>query len=303
MSDQGDDYDDFDDYLEDPSKLDSETSQGADEIGDNSNNNGKSSNKTVNENPEMAGIINELQSDFQALLKTDNGSNEQDSEKFNNLLGTLGAAASSPQIPEPKGPSASSGKYPPHGKFRDIVSNTLDRLKEGSAKIDSKIQEEKQSQNPDAILSQLLEQLGDGSVGDESSMDSTIATILNQMSSKEVMYQPMKEMQHEFTAWMAENGDREEHKENLKNYQQQLSTVNKIVSIYERDDYTNEKYRTEITDLIDTLEQLGDSPINKGFNSTEVNKELDNLAKLMEVEGDENMAHLDKELEDTCKQQ
>lgn len=160
----------------------------------------------------------------------------------------------------------------------------------------------KKQHNSDDVLSQLLDQLVDGT-GDEEGMDNAILSMLNQMSSKEVLYQPMKEMQVEFSKWFEDNEDNEEYKEKMETYRKQYDLVEKIVVIYEKEDYNNDKNREEVTELLDQLEQLGDSPVSKGFNNESGNKEMDDLAKMLEIEGDSNLGNLDKDLEDTCKQQ
>ncbi|SCW01813.1 LAFE_0E07822g1_1 [Lachancea fermentati] len=290
MSSNLDDFEDLDDYLEDPSKLDEEAEMRESDVG-----NVKPKN---NDDPEVTEMIDDLQSEFAKLMKEDGGeANKETVESFKQLLGTLTEAGSSEgtsqgsQIPRPSG-------------FKDIVSNTLDRLKENSNKVDTNLVEEKKRQNTDDILSQLLDQLVDGTDEDGEGVDNAILNMLNQMSSKEVLYQPMKDMHTEYTAWMDENRDNEEHADKIDIYKQQYGLVERIVAIYEKPDYSNEKYREEIATLLDDLEKLGDSPVNKGFgNQDAAGDDVENLAKMLEIDGDENIGDIDKELQDTCKQQ
>ncbi|AET38762.1 Pex19p Ecym_3269 [Eremothecium cymbalariae DBVPG len=314
MSSPADEYDDLDEYLEDPSKLDREEKSRTGSISSKDDSIKKPANdsagarKEQNTDPEVAEMIEELQSQFQGLMTSE--VEEADKEavnSFKNLLGVLEKASVPHSPPEGQVNNDKKAEKPTSENkedFKDIISNTLDRLKENSTNIDSKLEQEKKSQNSDEILSQLFSQLADGSDGlDGDNMDGAILNILNQMSSKEVMYQPMKEMQIEFVKWMEENSSKDEHKDKISTYNKQLDTVNKIIAVYEKADYSNEKYRNEITDLIDALEQLGDSPVNKGFNSGKSNQELNDFAKMLEVEGDENLGNIDKELENTCNTQ
>lgn len=290
MSSNLDDFDDLDDYLDDPSRLDVE------EDTDKTDNSNKRKSGAIDD-PEVAGMVEDLQNEFEQLMKKEGEDADKETMKnFKQLLGALGEASEG----DGEKPQGATGQQ--SAGFKDIVSNTLDRLKENSNKVDTNLEKEKKQHNSDDVLSQLLDQLVDGT-GDEEGMDNAILSMLNQMSSKEVLYQPMKEMQVEFSKWFEDNEDNEEYKEKMETYRKQYDLVEKIVVIYEKEDYNNDKNREEVTELLDQLEQLGDSPVSKGFNNESGNKEMDDLAKMLEIEGDSNLGNLDKDLEDTCKQQ
>ncbi|AGO12410.1 AaceriAER057Wp [[Ashbya] aceris (nom. inval.)] len=311
MTDAVDEYDDLDAYLDDggkPEKGAEKTAEEEQQHGEQQQNrkSGKAgAEQAGGADAEVAEMINDLQTQFQQMLRPEtDGADKETVDNFRQLLETLGQAA--PGAAPGAAVPAAAAKEPGQGSedFKDIISNALGRLKVNSSKIDSKLEQEKKAQTSDDLLSQLLEQMAGVDEGDEDgTMDGAILNILNQMSSKEVMYQPMKEMQLEFVQWMQDNAELEEHREKIATYRQQLDTVNEIVALYERADYSNEKYRNEITDLIDKLEQLGDSPVNKGF-SNDSNQELNDLAKMLEVDGDDpSLGNIDKEIQETCKQQ
>ncbi|QLQ80817.1 hypothetical protein HG537_0E01720 [Torulaspora globosa] len=294
-------YDELDDLLdEDPSKLETgATSEGSSE----------DAGKPVNgveevEDPEVKEMMDDLQQEFSNLMK-DGGMDEQakaeQAENFQRILGMLGDASKTSV-------KSDSGSREPQG-FKNVVSKTLDRLKENGSKVDSNLAKEEKQKNTDDILSQLLDQLVEsGNVGDtqgsEDGVDNAILQILNQMSSKEVLYQPMKEMHAEFTQWLQDHSEDEEHTDKIDIYKKQYHLVGQIIAVFENDSYTNETNREQITNLLDELEQLGDSPVSKGFNNANENNELDDFAKMLEIDGDDkNLGNLDKELQDTCKQQ
>ncbi|CEP61633.1 Pex19p LALA0_S03e07294g [Lachancea lanzarotensis] len=297
MSSNLDEYEDLDDLLEDASKLDEEATSANVQRAETAK---KTSSK---EDTEMNEVIDDLQGEFSKLMRengsVDSADNAKTTENFKELLTALRDAGSSS---ETKPDITTEGEAP---GFKDIVSNTLDRLKEGGTKVDTNLMEEKKKGNSDDILSQLLNQLVDGGEGvdgdDEEGVENAIQSMLNQMSSKEVLYQPMKDMQAEFGSWMAVNETLEEHAQKIGTYRDQFALVNQIVAIYETEGYADSTARAEIGELLDRLEQLGDSPVSKGFNSSDT---APDLSKLLEVaDGEELPENLDKELEDTCKQQ
>lgn len=298
-NDAEEEYDELDDLLdEDPSKLETgATEEPSEDAG-----------KQVNgaeevDDPEVKEMMGDLQKEFSNLMK-DGGVNEQEkaeqAENFQKILGMLGEASRTP------GKSVDGSKEPQG--FKNVVSKTLDRLKENGSKVDSNLAKEEKQKNTDDVLSQLLDQLVEsGNVGDgqgEEGVDNAILQILNQMSSKEVLYQPMKEMHAEFTQWLQDHSDDDEHSEKIDIYKKQYHLVGQIIAVFENDAYTNEAHREQITNLLDELEQLGDSPVSKGFNNANEGNEMDDLAKMLEIDGDDkNLGNLDKELQDTCKQQ
>lgn len=279
-----DEFNDLDDYLEDPRNLDHEQLTKIDNDQQNSNN-------------EDFGSLCGLQEQFASLMSENNDNSEINSiENFKMLLGILDAAGK----PSKPNTDVSDNNSP---KFKDIVSNTLDRLKENSNKIDTKLKEEKKSRNSDGILSQLLDQLVEGDDENGEGLDNAILNILNQMSSKEILYQPMKDMQLEFNNWMKQNETNKDFENKITTYKEQQQLVDEIIIIYEKDDYTNEKYRKHITELLDKLEALGESPVNKGFSDELQAKGINDLSKVLEINGDENLDDLDKELQDSCTHQ
>lgn len=295
-------YDDLDDLLdEDPSKLEDEGEQE-----ESVEPTAKATEASAEvEDPEVKEMMEDLQKEFDNLMKdgdlADKEKTEQ-AENFQRILGMLGEASKAPS-------TATGAEKGPQG-FKSVVSKTLDRLKENGSKVDTNLAKEEKHRNTDDILSQLLDQLVEnGKDGDskesENGLDNAVLNILNQMSSKEVLYQPMKDMQVELTQWLEIHKEEEEHKENIDTYIKQNELVGEIVNVFESESYTNDTHRDEITDLLDQLEQLGDSPVSKGFNSGNgASNELDDIAKMLEIDGDDqNLGNIDKELQDTCKQQ
>lgn len=291
-------YDELDDLLdEDPSKLEDEALKE-----ESTKVMGKQGNGMQEvDDPEVREMMNDLQKEFANLMNDgdiDDKEKAAQAENFEKILGMLGDASRTP----------AGGSKEPLG-FKNVISKTLDRLKENGSKVDSTLAKEEKQKNTDDILSQLLDQLvetgkvGDGQDGEEG-MDNAILQILNQMSSKEVLYQPMKDMHAEFTQWLQDHQDDEEYSDKIAIYKQQYDLVGQIITVFERDSYSNETHRDEVTNLLDQLEQLGDSPVSKGFNEGTGGDELDAITKMLEVDGDDkNLGNLDKDLQDTCKQQ
>ncbi|KAG0670874.1 Peroxisome chaperone and import receptor [Maudiozyma exigua] len=313
-------YDDLDDLLidEDPRTLDT-TELKIGKNDDSSKNEAATSTTIpkgeVGKDTEVEKMMTDLQAEFAGLLKQQENTDISDGsvsneaiDNFNQLLGSLGQATTTDEDSK----KDSSSKAGDETDFKNVIASTLDRLKESGSNIDTNLKEESASgPGSDDVLSQLLNQLvnDNSDNGDidfnEDGMDNAILNILNQMSSKEVLYAPMKEMQDDFVKWFDENGNDEKHKDKIDIYRKQQSLVQELVSLYEREDYDNKLFQDEVTNLLDELEQLGDSPVSKGFNNSDINESgIDHLAKMLQVEGDDqNIGDMDNDIAENCKQQ
>ncbi|CAI4037838.1 hypothetical protein SMKI_04G1720 [Saccharomyces mikatae IFO 1815] len=336
-----DNFDDLDDLLdEDPTKLDeaesedvqadasvSNDSENKEKNAASKNSNGLQVGNGSEEDSDLKEMMADLQNEFTNLMKRSGNENNTKTEDFDKLINALEEATKVPRqgtgSESIKLKNSDINKGAQNGNnpgFKNIVSSTLDRLKENGNKVDTSLAEEtkesqrsSQSNNIDDILSQLLDQMvasGGNENGDDQfdlkdgEMDDAITKILDQMTSKEVLYEPMKEMRSEFGTWFQENGENEEHKGKIDVYKRQFSIVNEIVDIYELNDYDEAKHKGRVTELLDELEQLGDSPIRSANNLLKTGNEEDDLMKMLEVDGDDsNLGNLDKELTDGCKQQ
>lgn len=133
MSSNLDDFDDLDDYLDDPSRLDVE------EDTDKTDNSNKRKSGAIDD-PEVAGMVEDLQNEFEQLMKKEGEDADKETMKnFKQLLGALGEASEG----NGEKPQGATGQQ--SAGFKDIVSNTLDRLKENSNKVDTNLEKEKKT--------------------------------------------------------------------------------------------------------------------------------------------------------------
>lgn len=297
------DYDELDDLLdEDPTKLEepqeSNSTKESKSTTDNAGSTGEDmkEKEDSSEDPEVKQMISELEKEFGKLMDQDgsnsdgnsSGEAKQQQESFKQILEMLGEASKDAQngTANSAGSSHSKDSNGPDG-FKDVVSKTLERLKENGPKVDHNIAQEQGQQD---VLTQMLSELANGNPesggAGEDGVDDAILAMLNQMSSKQVLYEPMREMHTEFAKWLDANGSKTK-KEDLDKYHRQFGLVAHIVQVFEKPTYRDDHDRQEITQLLDQLEQLGDTPVSKAQN-------------------DQNQAdfgELDQELAQNCKQQ
>jgi peroxin-19 len=100
------------------------------------------------------------------------------------------------------------------------------------------------SSSQDDMLAQMLAAMesgggfgGAGGDGDED-FSKVLMGMMEQLTNKDILYEPMKELDDKFPAWMEKNKDKVE-KDDLKRYEEQKSLVREIVGRFERKGYSD----------------------------------------------------------------
>ena len=138
--------------------------------------------------------------------------------------------------------------------FRDSVQKTLERIRTTSNQIRTSSLENE----PDDLLEQLLKEMQDGeSPGERSAddLDKALLGMMEQLTNKEILYEPMKEMHDKFPDWLARN----RHTlpiEDLKRYNLQQALVGDIVARFQQKDYSDSS-PVDRDFIIDRMQKVG----------------------------------------------
>lgn len=158
------------------------------------------------------------------------------------------------------GPSTSNATPQPPSKpenLKDTISSTLNRLKESNAKIDQTLKDE-QLPSQD-LLTDLLSQLngadGEGDIG------ALLTEMLNSLASKEVLYEPLKDLNTKYPLWLKENAEKTS-KADMERYTKQAAIVSAIVEEFDKPDYSddNDEQRAFISQKLEEMQESGDPP-------------------------------------------
>lgn len=148
------------------------------------------------------------------------------------------------------------------GNFEYVMKETMERLKKLGNDIDSKLKNDPLGSNPEDMLTQLLAGMGgDGLGGGDMDMSKLLVDMLEQLSSKEVLYEPIKDLNTKFPDYLEKNKKSlDEFK--FKNYTKQYEITNDIVSIFENESYSdgNKSQREQVNVLLESLQELGQPP-------------------------------------------
>ncbi|CAO0794931.1 unnamed protein product [Mucor circinelloides] len=200
---------------------------------------------------QMGGESNdEMKEAFEKVWASfDNGAAAPDSAFAAKPTAAAAAAAASPA-------SSSTREVPKVPQsFQDTIGKTMNKLKDSSKEIDSSIAEESE----DAFMAELMKQME--SLADNGEFEGVLEGMMSQLMSKELLYEPMKDLAQKYPAWLEEHKDTAD-KADYEKYKQQHVICQQIVAKYEAPNFDekNEAQGKEIMDLMTKMQDLGQPP-------------------------------------------
>jgi peroxin-19 len=156
-------------------------------------------------------------------------------------------AGAGPSTGGPSGSATGAGKAAAPESFNDAIQRTIHRMKESGDKATAAATED--GGISEDMLMQLLKGLeaGVGNGGDDLDLTQMIAGVMEQFSNKEMLYEPMKELDVKWGPWLKENKGKVPA-EDMERYEKQAKLVTEIVAKFEEEGYTDEdpKYRQAV---------------------------------------------------------
>ncbi|KAI5962602.1 PEX19 [Candida pseudojiufengensis] len=147
--------------------------------------------------------------------------------------------------------------------FEYVMKETMERLKKSGEDIDSKIKNDSMGSNPEDLLTQLLAGMGGDSAlgGGDMDMSKLLVDMLEQLSSKEVLYEPIKDLNKKFPQYLKDNKDKLGKKQ-YENYNNQYEITNDILKVFDSENYNdaNKQQRDQINSMLESLQELGQPP-------------------------------------------
>lgn len=149
------------------------------------------------------------------------------------------AAAAKPSQPAAEGPSGAA--------FQDTIRRTMERMQSSGDQATAAAA----AGGEDDFLAEMLKQLtaGEFAGGSEEDFSKMLMGMMEQLTNKEILYEPMKELHDKFPAWLAKNKD-SVPADDLKRYMEQKTIVEEIVAKFNEPTYSdsNAKDREYIVD-------------------------------------------------------
>ncbi|KAG5420347.1 PEX19 [Candida metapsilosis] len=192
--------------------------------------------------------------------------------------------------------------------FDFVMKETMERLRKSGEDIDSKIKNDSSGTNPEDILTQLLAGMNESGLGGgDMDMSKLLMDMLEQLSSKEVLYEPIKDLNTKFPQYLKDNKEKLDQ-EQYTNYTKQYEITNDILKVFDSDSYndSNKAQRDQINAMLESLQELGQPPTElvgdtgdflPGFGSGAGGKDG------LDFDGKDLPADLEKNLQEGCQQQ
>ncbi|PCH37145.1 Pex19-domain-containing protein [Wolfiporia cocos MD-104 SS10] len=148
-------------------------------------------------------------------------------------------------------------RAPGEDAFQASIRRTVEKLKESEASH--------KTEGPESmadIMAQLSEGLGDLGGGEsEEELQKLLEGMMTQLMSKEILYEPLKELHDKFPAYLKDNADKISA-DDKKRYDSQYTVVGKIITIFEDPTYSDENTEkgTQIVTLMSEMQGYGSPP-------------------------------------------
>ncbi|KAH8821147.1 Pex19 protein family-domain-containing protein [Xylogone sp. PMI_703] len=256
-----DDLDDLDDMLDEFSET---------KLNDESNvSSGPERTKATDEDTFAAGISDEefskqLQAGM-AELMGELDKNPDMQAQLENIFKELGGAEGQDTSTSSPKAATSSGKSGPSGtaaedSFQDTIRKTMERMQASGDQATAAAAAEP----TDDILAEMLKAMqasgfdGEGSEEDFSKM---LLGMMEQLTNKEILYEPMKELHDKFPGWIEKNINNTPP-DDMKRYKLQQTLVAEIVGRFEQKTYndSNAADREYIVERMQKMQEAGSPP-------------------------------------------
>ncbi|KAL8763775.1 MAG: hypothetical protein Q9184_000477 [Pyrenodesmia sp. 2 TL-2023] len=255
---QEDDLDDLDELLDDFTSPKNTTDQQygppQETLYDNSQGDAKSS-------PAVTDDFNKQLQEQMAALMSDGDESPEMQTEIQTMLQELSAAVDSRSAQDQSDLKESQPNLPAatEGSFDDAIQRTLQRMQASGDEANAAAAAD---QEPGDILAQMLEEMqrqGAGDATGEEEFSRMLMTMMEQLTNKDILYDPMKELNDKFPSWMLKNREVVQAPD-LPRYEEQQRLIAEIVGKFEESTYSdlNAKDRAyiiermqEVVDLIE----------------------------------------------------
>lgn len=164
--------------------------------------------------------------------------------------------------PRPSSSSAAAGKS--SKSFEDTIRQTMSRLNESDTQAKTATQQSANKSEED-MLAEMLKALdagGAGGEGGEEGISKMFLNMMQQLTQKDMLYEPMKELHDQYPDWLGKNKPPKLKKDDYDRYVKQSEIVRDITNKFEEPSYKDEdeKCRQYIWDKMQEMQAQGAPP-------------------------------------------
>ncbi|KAI9706327.1 MAG: Peroxisome chaperone and import receptor [Bogoriella megaspora] len=154
----------------------------------------------------------------------------------------------------------SKGQKAGEDSFQETIRKTMERMQESGDQASAAAA----SSSQEDILSQMLKDMEKGGLGGDGSdedFSKMLLGMMEQLTNKDILYEPMKELNDKFPAWLQKNREKT-GKDDLARYEEQQRLVSEIVGRFEASGYSDENAadREFIVERMQKMQAAGQPP-------------------------------------------
>lgn len=140
--------------------------------------------------------------------------------------------------------------------FHDTIAATMNRLKESRKELDNK------AESGTDFLANMMKELEAAAGTDGNGLEALLGELLLELSSKDILYEPMKEMHEKYPKWIEEN-ESKLPADGLARYKTQQRIVAEIVTKFEDPSYSDQDADCKkfITTRMEEMQNSGAAPM------------------------------------------
>ena len=179
----------------------------------------------------------QLQDQMAALMGDLDESPEMKNE-IEGMMRELGVAADPGTSAKPRdrvhGRTPSSNAEEP---FHETIRKTMERMQASGDQATAAARNE----DTNDTFARMLKEMQDGGLegaGDDEGFNKMLLGMMEQLTNKEILYEPMKELHEKFPRWMTENRSSTDA-DDLRRYEKQQRLVGEIVERFEEKSYSD----------------------------------------------------------------
>lgn len=178
------------------------------------------------------GSSGDMQAQFEAMMKELGGAEA--------LAGDLPKETPQPTTKEKgKTTAASSSAASVEESFQETIKKNMERMRASGDQATAAATEEP----GDDMLAEMMKAMQasglDGGEGSEEDLSKMLLGMMEQLTHKEILYEPMKELDDKYPSWLESNSSKVD-KDDLKRYKEQQIYVKEIVGRFEKKGYSDD---------------------------------------------------------------
>nr|CAB3447433.1 unnamed protein product [Digitaria exilis] len=159
-------------------------------------------------------------------------------------------------LPDPKAPKRRGAKPPQPPPRGACASEALEKLTRETREAVRGLETATggvPSLDDEAMMEEFVKQFEEFAGAQD--MDSIVETMMQQLLSKEILHEPMKDIVEKYPKWLEDNKDKIS-KEEYERYNNQLDLMVKLIQVYENDP----ENMTKIFDIMQSMQECGQPP-------------------------------------------